>query len=416
LAEERTQRKLAAVLAADIVGFSRMMEADEAGTLARVKALRADLLHPKVAAYGGRLVKFTGDGALIEFPSAVDAVQHALEVQREMARRNAAESDGRRIDLRMGINIGDIIIDGDDIYGDGVNVAARLEGIAEPGGICVSGTVHDYVRGKVDAQFRDMGAQTLKNIAKPVQVYGIVLDREEASAETKSAPRLALPSKPSIAVLAFQNMSGDPEQEYFADGIAEDVITALSRSRWLFVVARNSSFTYKNRSVDVRQIGRELGVRYVLEGSVRKAGSRVRITAQLVDALNGHHVWADRYDRGLEDIFAVQDEMTSQIASAIAPGIVAAEVQRVQAKSPGELGNWERLMRAHWHIQRFNRDDFREAIRLLDDLTRDDPSNATALSDLAFAWHFTGSFAWADDPAVAFASCGDAVAARDQRR
>jgi TolB-like protein/Flp pilus assembly protein TadD len=405
LAEQRAQRRLAAILAADIVGYSRLMEADEAGTLARVKALRAELFYPKVAAYGGRIVKTTGDGTLIEFPSAVDAVQHAVEVQREMARRNAAEPDGRRITLRIGINVGDIIIDGDDIYGDGVNIAARLEGIAEPGGICISDDAYRQVRGKLDVAFDDRGEQELKNIARPVRVYHAQIGKKPDTA----APALALPSKPSIAVLAFQNMSGDPEQEYFADGIAEDIITALSRSRWLFVVARNSSFTYKGKSVDVRQVGRELGVRYVLEGSVRKSGNRVRITAQLVDTSEAHHVWADRYDRGLEDIFAVQDEMTNRITSAIAPGIVSAEVQRAQTKEPGELGTWERLMRAHWHIQRFNREDFQQAIRLLDELLRSDPNNATALSDLAFAWHFTGSFAWVADPAAAFARSREAA-------
>jgi adenylate cyclase len=261
MAEARIERRLAAILAADIVGYSRLMEADEAGTLGRVKALRAELLHPKVAAYNGRIVKTTGDGTLIEFPSAVDAVQHAVEVQSEMARRNANLPDGERLELRMGINVGDVIIEGDDIYGDGVNVAARLESLAEPGGICISGTVHEHVSGKLNAEFDDMGAQSLKNIAKPIHVYGVTLSTTHA----KKAPALLLPDKPSIAVLPFQNMSGDSDQDYFCDGMVEDIITGLSRIKWLFVIARNSTFTYKGRPVDVKQVGRELGVRYVLD-------------------------------------------------------------------------------------------------------------------------------------------------------
>jgi adenylate cyclase len=403
VAGERTERRLTAIFAGDIVGYSRLMGADEEGTLARLRDLRQSFLDPKIAEHRGRIVKRTGDGILIEFASAVDAARCAVEMQTGMAERNAPLPADRRIDLRVGIHVGDIMIEDGDIFGDGVNIAARLEGIAEPGGICMSDDAYRQVRGKLDVSFEDGGERELKNIARPVRVYWLQL----AKGVTPAGAGLALPSKPSIAVLAFQNMSGDPEQEYFADGIAEDVITALSRSRWLFVVARNSSFTYKGKSVDVRQVGRELGVRYVLEGSVRKAGNRVRITAQLVDASEGHHVWADRYDRGFEDIFAVQDEMTNQITSAIAPGIVTAEVQRAQAKSASELGTWERLMRAHWHIQRFNLEDFKEAIRLLDDLLRQEPNNAAALSDLAFAWHFLGSFAWVDDPAAALARSRD---------
>jgi adenylate cyclase len=389
MVEQRVVRRLTAILAGDVAGYSRLMGADEEGTLSRLNAHRREFLEPKVAHHRGRIVKRTGDGILIEFASAVDAARCAVEIQHGMIKRNAPVPQDKRIELRIGIHVGDIIIEEGDIYGDGVNIAARLEGIAQPGGICISGDAYGQVRGKLDASFEDGGEQELKNIARPVRVYWLRFNEKSATAAT----RLALPSKPSIAVLAFQNMSGDPEQEYFADGIAEDVITALSRLRWLFVVARNSSFTYKGKSVDVRQVGRELGVRYVLEGSVRKTGNRVRINAQLIDASDGHHVWADRYDRALEDIFAVQDEMTNQITSAIAPGIVAAEVQRAQAKDVDELSTWERLMHAHWHIQRFTAEDFREAIRLLDELLRHDPNNATALSDLAFALHFSGSFA-----------------------
>jgi adenylate cyclase len=390
------------------------MGADEEGTLAQLNAHRRELLDPMIAEHRGRIVKRTGDGVLIEFASAVDAVRCAIEQQRGMAQRNADVPVDKRIVLRIGIHVGDIMIEETDIFGDGVNIAARLESIAQPGGICISDDTYRQIRGKLDASFEDGGEQELKNIARPVRVYWLRSNEKSAIAATT----LALPSKPSIAVLAFQNLSGDLEQEYFADGIAEDVITALSRLRWLFVVARNSSFTYKGKSVDVRQAGRELGVRYVLEGSLRKAGNRVRINAQLVDASDGHHVWADRYDRALEDIFAVQDEMTSQITSAIAPGIVAAEVQRAQAKNADELSTWERLMQAHWHIQRFTSEDFREAIRLLDEIVRRDPNNATALSDLAFALHFSGSFAWADNPVAAFARGGEvarrAVASDDK--
>jgi adenylate cyclase len=399
MAEARVERRLAAIFAGDVAGYSRLMGVDEEGTLARLNAHRREFLDPKISEHRGRIVKRTGDGILIEFASAVDAARCAVEMQRGMTQRNALKPPEKRIELRIGIHVGDIITEEGDIYGDGVNIAARLEGIAQPGGICISDDAYRQVRGKLDASFEDGGEQELKNIARPVRVYWLRSNEKPAIA----ARTLALPSKPSIAVLAFQNLSGDPEQEYFADGIAEDVITALSRLRWLFVVARNSSFTYKGKSVDVRQVGREHGVRYVLEGSLRKAGNRVRISTQLVDASDGHHVWADRYDRALEDIFAVQDEMTNQITSAIAPGIVAAEVQRAQAKDADELSTWERLMHAHWHIQRFTREDFTEAIHLLDELLRHDPNNATALSDLSFALHFSASFAWADDPAAAYA-------------
>ncbi len=282
MAEKRVQRRLAAILAADVVGYSRLMGRDEAGTLARLKKLRAEFLHPKVAEHGGRIVKTTGDGTLIEFASAVDAVTHAVDVQRGMVERNASLPDDERFDLRLGINVGDIIIDGDDIHGDGVNIAARLEGLAEAGGICISGTVFDQIGNKLDLAVDDLGPQSVKNIAEPVGFYRVGRDEAGAPAVPDGAP--ALPDKPSIAVLPFDNMSGDPEQEYFADGIAEDIITSLSHTHWLFVIARNSSFTFKGTAVDVKRVSEELGVRYVLEGSVRKAGNRVRITAQLMVA------------------------------------------------------------------------------------------------------------------------------------
>jgi adenylate cyclase len=416
MAGERVERRLSAIFASDIVGYSRLMEADEEGTLARMNAHRREFLEPAVAQNRGRIVKRTGDGVLIEFSSAVDAARCAIDVQRGMGERNAGVPPERRIELRIGIHVGDIMIEDDDIFGDGVNIAARLESIAQPGGICISDDAYRQVRGKVEVNFQDSGEQELKNIARPVRVYQ--LRPEAATAAAKPASGLALPDKPSIAVLAFQNMSGDAEQEFFADGIAEDIITALSKAHWLFVIARNSSFSYKGKSVDVREVGRDLGVRYVLEGSVRKAANRVRITAQLVDATSGHHVWAERYDRALEDIFAVQDEITRSIIGAIAPGIVAAEIQRTRGKEAAQLGQWERVMRAHWHVWRFTRDDCREAFHLIDEILRRDPNNALALADLSFNWHFGGVFGWTTEPTKAMEKSGDAarraVAAEDR--
>jgi TolB-like protein/Flp pilus assembly protein TadD len=408
MAGERVERRLSAIFASDVVGYSRLMEADEEGTLARMNAHRREFLEPTVAQNRGRIVKRTGDGVLIEFSSAVDAARCAVDIQRGMVERNAGVSPERRIELRIGIHVGDIMIEDDDIFGDGVNIAARLEGVAQPGGICMSDDAYRQIRGKIDVNFQDSGEQELKNIARPVRVYQL---RPEAPASNaKPASGLTLPDKPSIAVLAFQNMSGDTEQEFFADGIAEDIITALSKAHWLFVIARNSSFSYKGKSVDMREVGRDLGVRYVLEGSVRKAGNRVRITAQLIDATSGHHVWAERYDRALEDIFAVQDEITRSIIGAIAPGIVAAEIQRTRGKDAAQLGQWERVMRAHWHVWRFTREDCREAFHLIDEILRRDPNNALALADLSFNWHFGGVFGWTTEPiAQAMEKHGDAA-------
>ena len=318
MAEERVQRRLAAILAADVVGYSRLMEADEAGTRARVRSLHSELIDPRIAADGGRIVKTTGDGILVEFGSAVDAVQNALAIQSAMAGRNTELPEEQRLVFRVGINLGDVIIEEDDIHGDGVNVAARLEGLCEPGEVYVSGTVRDHVEGKLAAAFDDLGEQTLKNISKPIHVYRVSAGSGEtavASDEPVGAP--SLPDRPSIAVLPFENMSGDSEQDYFADGIAEDIITALSRFRWFFVIARNSSFTYKGRNVDVRQVGRELGTRYVLEGSVRKGGNRLRITTQLIEAITGNHLWAEKYDGALEDVFDLQDQITEGVVGAV---------------------------------------------------------------------------------------------------
>jgi adenylate cyclase len=306
MSEERVERRLAAILAADVAGYSRLMGEDEEGTLASLRAVRREVGDPKIAEHRGRIVKTTGDGLLVEFASVVDAVRCAVEVQREMAARNVAAPVERRIEFRMGINVGDIIIEEGDIFGDGVNIAARLEALAEPGGICLSAAAHEQVRDRLDLAFDDLGEQQVKNISRPVRTYAVVLGGSSRAALPVQAP-LPLPDKPSIAVLPFQNLTGDAEQEYFADGMVEEIIPALSKVRWFFVIARNSSFTYKGQAFDVKQVGRALGVRYVLEGSVRRSGNRVRVTAQLVDATTGNHVWAERYDRELAEIFAIQD-------------------------------------------------------------------------------------------------------------
>ena len=307
MTEERLQRRLAAILAADVAGYTRLMARDEAGTLSRLKTLRQEVFDPRTEAYGGRIFKNTGDGALAEFPSATDAVQAALDIQKELASRNAGLVEPERIILRIGISLGDVIVDGDDLYGNGVNVAARMESLAEAGSICVSANVYEHVAGAIDAEFEDLGEQTVKNLPRPVRCYRLAMTSAPAEKAEPTAPgisqSLALPDKPSIAILPFQNMSGDPEQEFFADGMAEDIITALSRYRSLFVIARNSTFAYKGQSPDLRQVSQELGVRYVLEGSIRKAGQRIRVTAQLIDGTSGAHIWAERYDRQLDDIF-----------------------------------------------------------------------------------------------------------------
>lgn len=362
MAEERAERRLAAILAADVVGYSRLIGADEEGTLNQLRSIRAELIDPKITEHHGRIVKTTGDGLLVEFGSVVDGLRCATEWQRGMAERNAGTPDGR-IEFRIGINVGDVVVQDSDIFGDGVNVAARLEGLAEPGGICVSARVQEDAVGRLDLTFDDMGEQALKNIARPVRVYRVrgtratPTETTPKAALTDIAPALALPDKPSIAVLPFQNMSGDPEQEFFADGIAEDIITALSRYPSLFVIARNSSFSFKGRAVDVKQVGRELGVRYVLEGSLRKSGNRVRVTAQLVEAETSNHVWAERYDRDLADIFAVQDEITQATSIAIAPAIAAAEQQRAMRKPPASLDAWGAYQRGMWHLSKASAED-----------------------------------------------------------
>jgi TolB-like protein/class 3 adenylate cyclase len=347
---ERVERRLAAVLAADVAGYSRLMGRDEEGTLANLKSSRRTLIDPAVAAHRGRIVKTTGDGILVEFASAVDAARCAVEVQRGMAKQNADVPPEVRIEFRIGIHVGDIIFDDNDIFGDGVNIAARLEGIAEPGGICISDDAQRQIRGKVDIVFEDMGLQTLKNIAEPMRAWRMRIDASSSPAAPTKPPAgaaqpLALPDKPSIAVLPFQNMSGDPEQEYFADGMVEDIITALSRFKSLFVIARNSSFTYKGKAVDIKQVGRELGVRYVLEGSVRKAGNRVRITGQLIEAATGRHLWADKFDGALEDVFGLQDQITTSVVGLIAPTLEATEIERAKQKPTDRLDSYDFYLR-----------------------------------------------------------------------
>jgi adenylate cyclase len=413
MAEERVERRLAAILAGDVAGYSRLMGVDEEGTLAALKRHRRELVDPKIREHRGRIVKLTGDGILVEFASVVDAVRCAVEIQRGMAERNLEVPAERRIEFRIGLNLGDIIIDDKDIYGDGVNIAARLEALAEPGGICVSRVVRDQVRDKLDFSFADMGEQQVKNIARPIRTHRILLQAE--AVEPSDAAVAAAPSarpvaqKPSIAVLPFANMSGDIEQEYFSEGITEDIITNLSRNRAFLVISRSTSFTYKGPAVDIGKVARELGVRYVVEGSIRRAANRVRITAQLIDAETGHHLWADRYDRELADVFAVQDEIAQRIAGAIAPGIISAEIRHAQHKTASQLDAWDRMMRAHWHIRRFTRNDLAEARRLLDEAIVLDPANSVAYSDLALARHFEGVFGWGDGPARSHAAFAEAA-------
>ena len=380
MAPERVERRLSAILAADIAGYSRLMGADEEGTLAQLKAHRTEFLYPKIAEYRGRIVKTTGDGVLIEFASVVDAGRCAIDVQNGMSARNAAVAKDQRIEFRIGINVGDIMIDGGDVFGDGVNIAARLESIAEPGGICVSGRARDDLEGKVAAELVDDGEQQLKNIARPIRVYRVRLGHEESV----PARTLLLPDKPSIAVLPFQNMSGDQEQEYFADGMVEDITTGLSRFKWLFVIARNSTFTYKGRPVDIKEVGRELGVRYVLEGSVRKAAGRVRITTQLIEAENRTHIWAERYDRAIDDIFAVQDEITMSTVAAIEPTLRQAEIERAKRKRPDNLDAYDLVLRATPLADTGMPEGASQALPLLARAIAIEPNYALAHGQMAF--------------------------------
>ncbi len=379
------ERRLIAILAADVVGYSRLMAADETGTLAQLKTHRKELLKPKTAEYRGRVVKLMGDGTLMEFGSVVDAVNFAVDVQRTMALRNTDVPEDQRITYRIGINIGDIIVEGDDIYGDGVNIASRLEGLAEPGGLCVARNVYNQVKGKVDTTFEDLGGKEVKNIAEPVQCYRVNLSLPETAAlkTDKTAPTLALPDKPSIAVLPFDNMSGDPDQAYFSDGMTEDLITELARFRSLFVIARNSSFAFRGRAVDVAEVGRQLGVQYVVEGSVRKAGNRVRITAQLIDAATENHIWAERYDRDLDDIFAVQDEVVRTVVATLAGRLEQASQERAKQKPPSNLGAYDFFLRGRNHFYHMTFGDNRSAQKMFEKAIELDPGYAPARAGLA---------------------------------
>jgi adenylate cyclase len=387
-------RRLAAILAADVAGYSRLMGADEEGTLARLNAHRRALVDPKIAEHKGRIVKTTGDGLLAEFPSVVDAVRCALDLQRGMAERNVAVPAAECMQFRIGINLGDVIVEDGDIFGDGVNIAARLEALAEPGGVLISNNVHDQVRDRLPFAFTDLGDQQVKNIARPVRVYRVTA-RETPMPEPAA---LQLPDKPSIAVLPFQNISGDPEQEYFADGMVEEIITALSRIRWLFVIARNSSFTYKGQAVDVKQVGRELGVRYVLEGSVRKAGTRVRITAQLIDAITGTHLWAERFDGSLDDVFDLQDKVAVSVAGVIEPTLQAAEIRRSADRPTIDLTAYDLYLRALPHWASLEKERIAQALDLLGQAIERDPHYGPALALAAHCHTLREANDWADDP------------------
>ncbi|MCI0429828.1 MAG: adenylate/guanylate cyclase domain-containing protein, partial [Rhodospirillales bacterium] len=393
MSKKRVQRRLAAILAADVVGYSRLMEQDEAGTLAALKERRKRVVQPLVAEHHGRIVKVMGDGVLVEFASAVNAVECAVELQKRMESANDGTAEDRRIVLRIGINLGDVIVEGSDLYGDGVNVAARLQELAEPGGICVTGKVHDELRRKLDLAFEDAGEQTLKNIAEPLHVYRIAGERGHEPA----VRHLSLPAKPSIAVLPFENLSGDPEQEYVADGLTEDIITGLSRVRALFVIARNSTFAYKGRVVAVAQVARDLGVRYVLEGSVRKSGRRVRITAQLVDATTGHHVWAEKFDREFAEIFDLQDEITRNVVASTQTQILLAEGSPAQRNDRPDIGVWSLVNRAMARIHALTPESLAAAKRLAEQALNIDAKCGPAWRCLSIAiYHQAHMLAAAD--------------------
>jgi len=391
-----TTRRLSAILAADMAGYSRLMGEDEAGTAQALRQYHA-AADPLVVQHGGRIVKTTGDGVLIEFGSVIGAVECAVALQQLAAERNSGIAADRRMEWRIGIHLGDVLVEGDDILGDGVNIAARLEGIAESGGICISEDAFRQVRGKIAVEFTDLGEQALKNIARPLRVYraGPASAPEQPAAPATALP---LPDKPSIAVLPFQNISRDPEQEYFADGMVEEIITALSRIRWLFVIARNSSFTYKGQAVDVKQVGRELGVRYVLEGSVRKGGGRVRITGQLIDALTGTHLWADRFDGSLEDVFELQDRVAVSVAGVIEPTLQAAEMRRSAARLTTDLSAYDLYLRALAVFYPITKDRVLEALGLLEQAIAIDPNYGPALSWAAICHMRLVNDGWTEAP------------------
>jgi adenylate cyclase len=392
---------LAAILAADVAGYSRLVGLDEVGTLARLRQIRHEIVNPVLADHGGRIFKLMGDGLLAEFPSAVQALRAAIAMQERMRARNEQSSEGERIEVRIGVHQGDVVVEGRDLLGDGVNVAARLEALAEPGGICITGRVHEDATGRIAIEARDLGEQSLKNIARPIRVYRVSIGGSPAAEQKpdEGRPALPLPEKPSIAVLPFLNMSGDPEQDYFADGMVEEIITALSRFRQLFVIARNSSFTYKGRAVDVKQVGRELGVRYVLEGSVRRAANRVRITGQLIDTSTGAHIWADRFDGALEDIFELQDRIAETVVGALAPKLEQAEIERAKRKSPTSLDAYDCFLRGmSSHYEFTVRDQADAAQSLFYRAIELDPGFAPAYAMAAYCCMMRKSSGWSVDP------------------
>jgi TolB-like protein/class 3 adenylate cyclase len=396
-------RKLAAILAADVVGFSRLTNADEDRTLARLRALRSDLIDPTIAVHNGRVIKRTGDGALVEFRSVVDAVRCAIEVQNAMVERNAGLAQERRIEFRIGIHLGDVVEEGDgDLMGEGVNIAARLEGVAEPGAVYLSEDAYRQVRSRLDLAINDLGETTLKNIAEPIRIYALQVGlaapaQPKVAAPDEPSARPAMPDKPSIAVVPFANMSGDPEQEYFADGIVEDIITALSRFNQLFVIARNSSFAYKGKAVDVKEIGRELGVRYLLEGSVRKSGDRVRITGQLIDTATGAHLWANRFDGEMADIFDLQDQVTANVVGAIAPKLEQAEIERTKRKPTESLDAYDYYLRGMAAFHQFDRAANEEALACFCRASEIDPGFASAYGMAARCYAQRRGFGWITD-------------------
>ncbi|QND55037.1 adenylate/guanylate cyclase domain-containing protein (plasmid) [Phyllobacterium sp. 628] len=395
MAIDRVARRLVAILAIDMVSYSRHMEADEASTISRMRIHRQDIIDPILRDHNGRIVKTTGDGLLVEFGSVVDAVESAVLIQRGVANAEATVPKAHRIQYRAGINIGDIVIDGDDIFGDGVNIAARMEALADPGGISITANVFEQVAGKVAFTFEDLGERQVKNIKKRIRVYRVVLEimaGAKAAPRDEPAPGIA---KPAIAVLPFQDMSAAKDQEYFADGIAEDIITALARNQSFFVIARNSSFTYRGGAVDIKQVAGELGVRYVLEGSVRRSGARVRITAQLIDAATGNHIWAEQFDRQVDDIFAVQDDITASIVGVVTPELIGAEMKRARRKDLANLDAWDCVMRASWHAWRWTKEDSAIAKTLARQAIALDPTLARArvvhamcdIIDVLYGWN-----------------------------
>jgi adenylate cyclase len=401
LTADRVERRLAAVLAADVAGYSRLMGRDEENTLAHLKSFRKTLVDPAIAAYRGRIVKTTGDGVLAEFASAVDAARCAVEVQRCMTKQNVDVPLDVRIEFRIGIHVGDIIADENDIFGDGVNIAARLEGIAQPGGICVSDDAHRQIRGKIDIVFDDIGEQTLKNIAEPMHAWHVGF-ADQAGAAIRSTPSpirvqdLALPDKPSIVVLPFDNMSAEAGQDYLADGIVEAITAALSCIRSFFVIARSSAFTYKGRSTNARDVGKELGVAYLLEGSVQKAGTRVRIIVQLIETEGGAHVWSSRFDGAIDDFFDLEDRITEQVAGALQPSIRIAEIARSRRKRPQDLGSYDYTMRSMPHVWALEKDESAKALELLEKALAIDPQYPLALSLAGWCHAQRSVYNWAD--------------------